>query len=153
FREELGVRWGGVGANLSSDSLFEVGGSTSALDSSPGSPADFIYGGGTADLNENMMVDLGVANPVGSIAFGILTDNAFLDLELSALDYNGYAEIVSQPKVITGDKQRAMISTGSEIPYQEASASGATSASFKEVVLELDVTPQITPDNNRSEEH
>ncbi|BFM21916.1 type 4a pilus secretin PilQ [Gilvimarinus japonicus] len=148
FREELGVRWGGVGASLSSDSLLEVGGSTSALDSSPGSPADFIYGGGSADLNENMMVDLGVASPVGSIAFGLLTDNAYLDLELSALEYNGYAEIVSQPKVITGDKQRATISTGSEIPYQEASASGATAASFKEVVLELDVTPQITPDNN-----
>ncbi len=148
FREELGVRWGGVGASLNSDSLFEVGGSTSGLDSDPGTPADFIYGGGTMDLNENMMVDMGVANPVGSIAFGLLTDNAYLDLELSALEYNGYAEIVSQPKVITGDKQRAKISTGSEIPYQEASASGATSASFKEVVLELDVTPQITPDNN-----
>jgi|SRR5690554_156132 len=148
FREELGVRWGGVGAKLSSNSLLEVGGSTGSLDSSPGSPADFIYGGSAIDLNENMMVDLGVANPVGSIAFGLLTDNAFLDLELSALEYNGYAEIVSQPKVITGDKQRAVISTGSEIPYQEASASGATSASFKEVVLELDVTPQITPDNN-----
>jgi type IV pilus assembly protein PilQ len=148
FREELGVRWGGVGANLASDSLFEVGGSTGALDSAPGSPADFIYGGGSMDLDENMMVDMGVNNPVGSIAFGLLTDNAYLDLELSALEYNGYAEIVSQPKVITGDKQRAKISTGSEIPYQEASASGATSASFKEVVLELDVTPQITPDNN-----
>ncbi|MDO6746335.1 type IV pilus secretin PilQ [Gilvimarinus sp. 1_MG-2023] len=148
FRQELGVRWGGLGANLSSDSLFEVGGSTSALDSSPGSPADFIYGGGTADINENMMVDMGIQNPVGSIAFGLLTDNTFLDLELSAMEYNGHAEIVSQPKVVTGDKQQAIISTGSEIPYQEASASGATSASFKEVLLELDVTPQITPDNN-----
>lgn len=148
FREELGVRWGGLGANLTGDSLFEIGGSTSALDSTPGTPADFIYGGGTADINENMMVDLGVTNPVGSIAFGLLTDNAFLDLELSAMEYNGYAEIVSQPKVVTGDKQQAVISTGSEIPYQEASASGATAASFKEVLLELDVTPQITPDNN-----
>ncbi|MDO3387386.1 type IV pilus secretin PilQ family protein [Gilvimarinus sp. SDUM040013] len=148
FREELGVRWGGVGASLTSDALFEVGGSTSGLDSSPGSPADFIYGGGSMNLNENMMVDLGVANPVGSIAFGLLTDNTYLDLELSAMEYNGYAEIVSQPKVVTGDKQQAVISTGSEIPYQEASASGATAASFKEVLLELDVTPQITPDNN-----
>lgn len=148
FRKELGVRWGGVGANLSSDSLIEVGGSSGALDSSPGSPADFIYGGGSINLDENMMVDMGIENPVGSIAFGLLTDNTFLDLELSAMEYNGYAEIVSQPKVVTGDKQQAVISTGSEIPYQEASASGATSASFKEVLLELDVTPQITPDNN-----
>ncbi|MBU2886622.1 type IV pilus secretin PilQ family protein [Gilvimarinus agarilyticus] len=148
FRRELGVRWGGVGANLSSDSLVEVGGSTAGLDSFPGSPADFIYGGSSVDLDENMMVDMGVASPVGSIAFGLLTDNTFLDLELSAMEYNGHAEIVSQPKVVTGDKQQAIISTGSEIPYQEASASGATSASFKEVLLELDVTPQITPDNN-----
>ncbi|MCP8900737.1 type IV pilus secretin PilQ [Gilvimarinus xylanilyticus] len=148
FREELGVRWGGVGASLGDDAMFEVGGSTAALDSSPGSPFDFIYGGGSMDLNENMMVDMGIQNPVGSIAFGLLTDNTYLDLELSAMEYNGYAEIVSQPKVITGDKQQATISTGSEIPYQEASASGATAASFKEVVLELDVTPQITPDNN-----
>lgn len=148
FRREMGVRWGGVGASLGSDALFEVGGSTAGLDSSPGSPADFIYGGSSMDLNENMMVDMGIQNPVGSLALGLLTSNAFLDLELSALEYNGYAEIVSQPKVITGDKQRATISTGSEIPYQEASASGATAASFKEVVLELDVTPQITPDNN-----
>ncbi len=148
FREELGVRWGGVGASLGDDALFEVGGSVDGLDSDPGTPFDFIYGGGSIELNENMMVDMGVENPVGSIAFGLLTDNTFLDLELSAMEYNGYAEIVSQPKVITGDKQQAKISTGSEIPYQEASASGATAASFKEVVLELDVTPQITPDNN-----
>lgn len=148
FRREMGVRWGGVGASLGSDALVEVGGSTAGLDSFPGSPADFIYGGSSIDLNENMMVDMGIQNPVGSLALGLLTDNAYLDLELSALEYNGHAEIVSQPKVITGDKQRATISTGSEIPYQEASASGATAASFKEVVLELDVTPQITPDNN-----
>src|SRR5690554_2029944 len=148
FRREMGVRWGGVGASLGSDALLEIGGSTAALDSFPGSPADFIYGGSSIDLNENMMVDMGIQNPVGSLALGLLTDNAFLDLELSALEYSGQAEIVSQPKVITGDKQRATISTGSEIPYQEASASGATAASFKEVVLELDVTPQITPDNN-----
>ncbi len=148
FKREMGVRWGGVGASANSDSVLGIGGSTSALDSNPGTPADFIYGGGTIDIEENMMVDLGVSNAIGSIAFGLLTDNAFLDLELSAMETNGYAEIVSQPKVITGDKHRAVISTGSEIPYQEASASGATAASFKEVVLELDVTPQITPDNN-----
>ncbi|HTF86544.1 MAG TPA: type IV pilus secretin PilQ, partial [Cellvibrio sp.] len=81
------------------------------------------------------------------IALGVLTDNAFLDMELSALENTGFAEIVSQPKVITGDKQRATISSGTEIPYQEASASGATTTSFKEAVLKLDVTPQITPDN------
>lgn len=148
FKKELGIRWGGVGAVSGSDALFEAGGSIGGLDSSPGSPAEFIYGNGSIELGENMMVDLGVSNAIGSIAFGLLTDNTFLDLELSALETSGHAEIVSQPKVITGDKHRAVISTGSEIPYQEASASGAATASFKKVVLELDVTPQITPDNN-----
>ena len=147
FRRELGVRWGGVGYDQSSNSIIEVAGSTEGLDSDPGTPFDFLTGNGSIELNENQMVDLGVANPAGSIALGVLTDNAFLDMELSALENTGFAEIVSQPKVITGDKQRATISSGTEIPYQEASASGATTTSFKEAVLKLDVTPQITPDN------
>ncbi|WP_347331486.1 type IV pilus secretin PilQ family protein [Marinimicrobium locisalis] len=147
FRREMGVRWGGVGFNRSSDALVEVAGSTSGLDSAPGSPAEWLTGNGSLDLNENHMVDLGVDNPAGSFAFSILSDSAFIDMELSALESNGDAEIVSQPKVITGDKQQATIMSGTEIPYQEASASGATTTSFKEAVLKLDVTPQITPDN------
>src|SRR5690606_11664472 len=135
FRKELGVRWGGVGLyDRSSNVQVEVAGSIDGLGSGPGS------------INNNI-VNLAVPDPAGSLAFGVLTDNAFLDLELSALESTGYAEIVSQPKVITGDKQRATISSGTEIPYQEASASGATTTSFKEAVLKLDVTPQITPDN------
>lgn len=147
FRNEMGVRWGGIGFNRSDDALVEVGGSTEALDSSPASPAEWLSGSGTLDLQENMMVDLGLGNPTGSFAFSVLSDSAFLDLELSALETTGQAEIISQPKVITGDKQQASIESGTEIPYQEASASGATSTSFKEAVLKLDVTPQITPDN------
>lgn len=148
FRREMGIRWGGVGYTTSGSSLIEVAGSTAGLDSSPASPAEWLTGqGGSLDLEENMMVDLGVANRVGSFGLSVLTDNAFVDLELSALENTGYAEIVSQPKVITGDKQRATIESGTEIPYQEASASGASTTSFKEAVLKLDVTPQITPDN------
>ena len=55
--------------------------------------------------------------------------------------------MVSQPKVITGDKQQATIKSGTEIPYQEGAASGATTTQFKEAVLKLDVTPNITPDD------
>ncbi len=147
FRREMGVRWGGVGYSASSDSLLEVGGSTAGLDSAPASPAEWLTGTGTLDLEENMMVDLGVSDSAGSFAFSILTDSAYIDMELSALESTGFAEIVSQPRVITGDKQQATIESGTEIPYQEASASGATTTSFKEAVLKLDVTPQITPDN------
>lgn len=151
FRRELGIRWGGAGYGVVRDGegLVQYSGSTQGLDDTDGiSPARWFTGGdGFSNMTENRMVDLGVQNPAGSFAFSVLTDNTFLDMELSALENTGYAEIVSQPKVITGDKQRATIENGTEIPYQEASASGATTTSFKEAVLKLDVTPQITPDN------
>lgn len=151
FRRELGISWGGAGYGLTKndDGLFEFSGSTSGLDDVGGTaPARWLTGGGgSSNMTENKMVDLAVRDPAGSFAFSLLTDNVFLDMELSALENAGYAEIVSQPKVITGDKQRATIANGTEIPYQEASASGATTTAFKEAVLKLDVTPQITPDN------
>lgn len=148
FRKDMGIRWGGIGARQVRGNMVEAGGSIESFDKDPGGPSGFFFGGGSTDLQEDMIVDLGVANPAGSIAFDIITDNILLDLELSALQDSGQAEIVSQPKVITGDKQQATIESGTQIPYQEASASGATSTSFQEAVLKLDVTPQITPDNN-----
>jgi type IV pilus assembly protein PilQ len=63
------------------------------------------------------------------------------------MEKTGNGEIISQPKVVTSDKETAKILKGSEIPYQEASSSGATTTSFKEAALSLEVTPQITPDN------
>jgi type IV pilus assembly protein PilQ len=78
---------------------------------------------------------------------GVLTDNAVLAMELSALDTSGYAEIVSQPKVITSDKQLAIIKSGKEIGFLETAPSGGTTTGFREAVLKLEVTPQITPDN------
>jgi len=98
-------------------------------------------------LGDSLAVDLGVSNPTGSFSLGYLTDNFLIDLELSALESDGFVEIVSQPKVLTGDKQQAVIKSGTEIAYQKATSSGATSIEFKEAVLQLEVTPQITPDN------
>jgi type IV pilus assembly protein PilQ len=83
----------------------------------------------------------------GSIAFGILGANYLLDLQLSALQSEGKGEVLSNPKVVTADSQMAVIKQGTEIPYQEAASSGATTTSFKDAVLELDVTPHITPDD------
>ncbi|HWV15907.1 MAG TPA: type IV pilus secretin PilQ family protein [Cellvibrio sp.] len=145
FRRELGVRWGGVAYGLNKNSLVEASGS---LDGLAERPANILTQGGVIDLTKSNMVDLGVASPAGSIAAGILTDNSFLDMELSALESSGHAEVVAQPKVITSDKQMAMIKSGKEIPFLEASSSGATSTGFKEAVLKLEVTPQITPDNH-----
>jgi len=98
-------------------------------------------------LGDSLAVDLGVANPTGSFSLGFLTDNFLIDLELSALESDGYGEIVSQPKVLTCDKQQATIKSGTEIAYEKETSSGATSVEFKEAVLQLQVTPQITPDN------
>jgi type IV pilus assembly protein PilQ len=148
FRRELGIQWGGVAYGLSGGSLREFSGTAKGLSSDPGTPFDFLTGTGTTDMTQDNIVHLAVDNPAGSLAFGILTDNAFLDMELSALENSGYAEVVAQPKVITSDKQKATIKSGKEIAYQEASASGATTTAFKEAVLKLEVTPQITPDNH-----
>lgn len=146
FQEELGVRWSAVQATTSKGG--QHGHNTSgAMESLEADNFDDDTGAWTVPLDQASMIDLGVNNPTGQLTMGLFTDNGLLALELSALEDSGHAEIVSQPKLITGDKQLATIESGTEIPYQEASASGATSTSFKEAVLKLEVTPQITPDD------
>jgi len=102
----------------------------------------------TADL-ENFIVDLPTAStPAGAIGLAIGKIGSYLlQLELSALQAEGRGEIISSPRVFTADQKEAVIEQGTEIPYQEASSSGATSTSFKKAVLSLRVTPHITPDD------
>lgn len=95
---------------------------------------------------DDLFIDLGAAGSSTGFTWGFVTDNTNLTLELSALEADGGGEVISQPKIVTSDKQTAIIKNGTEIPYQEASSSGATSTAFKEAVLSLEVTPQITPD-------
>ncbi|MGO1693553.1 MAG: type IV pilus secretin PilQ [Marinobacter sp.] len=143
--ENLGVRWGGAGYDVSGDNVFSFGGSQEAV----GEARD-AAGGGTGGITfpGALGVDLGVTGEgASSFAIGWGSDNFLVDLELSALETDGQAEVVSQPRVVTADRQTASIKSGEEIPYQEASSSGATSVSFKEAVLSLEVTPQITPDD------
>ena len=92
-------------------------------------------------------VDMGALNSTSGLGIGFISNNVLLDLQLSAMEKSGNGEVVSQPKVMTADKETAKILKGTEVPYQEASSSGATSTSFKEAALSLEVTPQITPDN------
>ncbi len=150
FRRELGVKWGGITYGVNKNALIEASGSLDGLKSDPGGPYEVLTGkpGKATDMENDHVVNLGVSNPAGSLAIDVLTENGFLDMELSALENAGYAEIVSQPRVVTSDKQKAVIKSGKQIPFQEASASGATSTSFKDAILKLEVTPQITPDNN-----
>ncbi len=96
---------------------------------------------------KELFVDLGLERAGSSIGLGLLRGDVLLDLELSAMEKSGNGEIISQPKVVTADKETARILKGTEVPYQETSQSGATSVSFREASLSLEVTPQITPDN------
>ena len=143
--EDLGVSWGGAAYDVSGDNVFTVGGSQSAVEE-----ARQAAGGtsNTITFPGALAVDLGVTDDgASSFAIGWGSDNFLVDLELSALESDGKAEVVSQPRVVTADRQTASIKSGEEIPYQEATSSGATNIEFKEAVLSLEVTPQITPDD------
>ncbi|HSN17611.1 MAG TPA: type IV pilus secretin PilQ [Gammaproteobacteria bacterium] len=98
------------------------------------------------NIASRLNVNVPAAPAAGSIAFSVLRGSSIIDLELSALQSEGQGEIVSSPRVLTADQKLAHIEQGVQIPYQQASASGATTTSFKNAVLSLDVTPQITPD-------
>ncbi|MCG6658381.1 type IV pilus secretin PilQ [Halomonas campisalis] len=94
-----------------------------------------------------LAVDLGGEDPLSAFTFGYLAGDILLDLELRALESENKSQTISQPRVITANQRTAVIKQGQEVPFQEATASGATNVEFKEAVLSLEVTPQITPDN------
>jgi type IV pilus assembly protein PilQ len=101
-------------------------------------------------LWDGYFMDLASAGAGGGtfgFSLGRLPGGTMLDLELQALEYETRAKTVSRPKLITMDKVPASVEQGQDIPYQEASSSGATTTSFKQASLKLEVTPQITPDN------
>lgn len=141
--EQLGIRWGGGYLNVNGDKFTSIGGDTASVTSLNNQLID----GGRVNMPSAPFVDLGVAEATSGFAVGFTSTDLFLTAELSALEASGQGEVVSQPKVITGDKQKAVIKSGREIPYQEGAASGATTTAFKEAVLKLDVTPNITPDD------
>lgn len=139
FSKELGVRWG-IAASKD-NGRFTTAPTLSGL-------GDMRRDSSTI---RGLNVDLGVAgNGASSISFGLLSLADFmLDLELSALQADGYGEVISTPKVLTADKQKATIKTGQEIPYQTITNTGGiatATVAFKEAVLQLDVTPSITPE-------
>lgn len=148
FSESMGVRWGSVGFGFydNGNAFTQAGGSLTTVQEIRDTIGD--DGGISFTSPEHLVVDLGLGNPdATAFAVGLVSDKYLLELELSALESEGRAEVIARPKVITADKQQASISSGVEIPYQEASSSGATSTSFKSATLGLDVKPQITPDD------
>ena len=151
FSKDIGVRFGASTRLMAGENFIDVGG---------GKPG---YLGGTSGLHEGsfenaagsgqeaLMVNLpttlgGSRGGSANLVIGRL-GSYLLQLELSAMQQEGKGEIISSPRVITSDQHTAIIKTGTEIPYQEASSSGATTVSFKEAVLKLEVTPHITPDD------
>ncbi|BFM05190.1 type IV pilus secretin PilQ family protein [Halioxenophilus aromaticivorans] len=138
FSRDLGVQWSTGYLDTNDKGSAYVGGNTAQ---------DLAFDSGVLS-GDFGAVDLGATGPAGDIAFGYVTDNFLVDLELSALESEGFGEVISQPKVVTGDKQTATIRSGSEVPFQQASSSGATTTAYREATLRLEVTPQITPDDH-----
>ncbi|MEW4983794.1 MAG: type IV pilus secretin PilQ [Cycloclasticus sp.] len=129
FRRDLGVKFGltgldyqnaGLGTGNEGEAIFKAGEIAVDLSTASNSFAQFTIG------------------KIGSV---------LLDLELTALQAELKGEVLSSPRVVTLDQQEASISQGVQIPFQEASSSGATSVSFQDALLELSVTPRITPDD------
>lgn len=148
FTKELGVKWGILSQGVNSNNSLLVGGSDTTLWNLREPDDEGKY---TIERPDNLNVDLGVTSAgASSIAFSLISMSDFmLDLELSALQADGYGEVISTPKVMTTDKQTAKVATGQQVPYQTTVTSGTgttATTSFKDALLSLDVTPSITPD-------
>ncbi|HQN64773.1 MAG TPA: type IV pilus secretin PilQ [Methylophilus sp.] len=143
FGKSLGARFGVESQTTPGNNTLMVGGNLDATSAVTRTGTGAVTAG-TGGLNSN----LPVANPAGQIAFSLfrLPAGLLLNLELTALETDNRGKIVSSPRVTTANQQKAKIAQGTEIPYLQASSSGATNVQFKEAVLSLEVTPQITPD-------
>jgi type IV pilus assembly protein PilQ len=158
FERQLGARLGLTNAFANgSNGVITTTGTAAGEDTMVGSALSNLQSSGTvnpisiptgsAGFPERYNVNLPVGNPDGSLAVGILSGAHLVDLELSAAEAETEAKDISSPRVITANQKQATIMQGVEIPYQQSASSGATSISFKNAVLQLQVTPQITPDN------
>ncbi len=145
FGQSLGVR---LGAGLAMPLRVNQRANTLAL------------GAGNAETGAGVVTGNQVKLPAGSAgqtlntpaSFAVSLFNAaadrFINVEISALEADGRGKVVSRPRVVTADQTKALIEQGTELPYQTASASGATSITFRKANLKLEVTPQITPDGS-----
>ena len=145
-----GLRGGVPGYNVGGSNYVVPGGNMNAIGLQTGQVT-----GTAVPFNDSQFVNL----PANTSTFGAsaatfalslfgATANRFLNLEISALEAEGKGNVVSSPRVITADQTKATIEQGEDIPYQQATSSGATSVSFKKASLRLEVTPQITPEGN-----
>lgn len=148
FSDLRTIRGGDSGYQINGNQRVAIGGSLTGVAETTGQ----VAAGDT--VGNSTLVNLPAAGINGaspsSIAFSLFSSaaNRFLNLELSALEADGKGKIISSPRVVTEDNVAAVIEQGVELPYQQATSSGATSVAFRKASLKLEVTPQVTPDGN-----
>ncbi|MEZ2295846.1 type IV pilus secretin PilQ [Variovorax sp. RCC_210] len=152
FGKSLGVKLGGgiAGERFASSAGNRAFANVGTI------PTSNSTGGSSSTFTNSNFVNLpagdagGTGNAAGTFAISLFNSSfsRMLNLEISALEADGKGKLVSSPRVITADQTKALIEQGEEIPYQQATSSGATSISFRKAVLKLEVTPQITPEGN-----
>jgi type IV pilus assembly protein PilQ len=158
FGKSLGVKLGGndLSASKGGEGGVALGGDKRlAFGSSYGNAVAATGLGGTQNLSSNFVNLPAVGqNGYGAATFALTlfsaASNHLMALEISALEADGKGKVVSSPRVITADQVKALIEQGTELPYQVASSSGATSIAFRKANLKLEVTPQITPEGSVS---
>jgi type IV pilus assembly protein PilQ len=149
FADLRGLRGGDPGYQVNGNNRVAIGGNLTGVGQVTGQTPDTGDG-----YTNSTLVNLPAAGINGTnaptIAFSLFNAaaNRFLNLELSALEADGKGKIISSPRVVTEDNVPAVIEQGVELPYQQATSSGATSVQFRKASLKLEVTPQITPDGN-----
>jgi type IV pilus assembly protein PilQ len=165
FSRQLGVRFGmqtgftlnkryagGIGGSLNTQPVVSTSGTTLTRDARTATPYEIASGIASPGYSDSpqLNVNLPVPNPAGQVALTLINlgSGNLINLELSALEADSRGKVVSSPRVVTADNQKASIEQGTEIPYvTPGSANSPATVQFKKAVLRLDVTPQITPDN------
>ncbi|MBB3641685.1 type IV pilus secretin PilQ [Variovorax atrisoli] len=147
FSKSLGAKLGGGFVNSNSSvgvtpsvSSSTTGGVTTTTSTNTYSSTSFV----------NLPATSSTGDAVGTFALSLFNSGLtkMLNLEISALEADGKGKVVSSPRVVTADQTKALIEQGTELPYQVATSSGATSIAFRKANLKLEVTPQITPEGN-----
>ena len=141
FQKDIGVQAGFTGIGSSGDNTIGFSGSSAS--------ADTVIRGGIPAVSDRLGVRLPVANPAGQFGLAVLGSDFLVDLELSAMQTEGRGELISTPRVVTADRSEATIKQGLQVPITTRSQSDAesTTTEFVDALLELRVTPEITPDN------
>ncbi len=166
FSKQLGVRFGaqtgftfdnkkyaaGQGGSLDTQPVVHLNGTQLVRDTRTQTPFELASGIASAGYSDSpqLNVNLPVINPAGQLALTLINlgSGNLINLELSALEADTRGKVISSPRVVTADNQKAHIEQGTEIPYvTPGSANSPATVAFKKAVLRLEVTPQITPDN------